>query len=119
VVVHVLSIGTEHALPDAFGRDVMLDRYHDVVRVEFCELLARDGALDRAAARDAGEPREYAERESRDPGPRRGYGGRAECCPPGHHTTPARMRSCRCTIPMSRRSPSTTGSAMIPCFSIR
>ena len=30
------------------------------------------------------------------------------------HTAPAFIRSCKCTIPTTRRCPSSTGSAMIP-----
>src|SRR6267143_3368629 len=37
----------------------------------------------------------------------------------GIHTAPAFMRSCRCTIPTTLWSPSSTGRAMIPWRSIR
>src|SRR5439155_22965813 len=82
-----------------------------VVRHVEQHLVGRIGRRDHRGGLDAGFARrnhDGVEAKSHD-FPRRS---------PVVHAAPAFIKSCRCTIPTTRRPPSSTGSAMIPCCSI-
>src|SRR5690606_30949201 len=98
----VRGIRDQERAADAVDGHDLLDAFDDLVGAHRRVLLTGEGPRGRTVA-PAGSQQDDEDDERLAP----------------VHTTPARIRSCRWTIPISRRSRSTTGSAMIPCFSMR
>src|SRR5690606_18568353 len=108
-LVHVCGVGPQYAARHAAARDAVLrvDDYRVGTLIVEHQLLGVVPGRDRAAAREN-------DRDDR-PG---GDAATSQASRSLHQTAPARMRSCRCTMPSSTRSPDTTGIAMMPCASI-
>src|SRR5689334_168906 len=103
--IEIRRIGEDVRALDAVGGDV--------VRHVEQHLVGRIGCLydgGRFDARLACTNREDVEKNRREKTSRSGV--------QSVHAAPAFIRSCRCTIPTTRRPPSKTGSAMMPWRSI-